>query len=58
MCHPRRWNLATSLVELEMVTYAKISPTMVNPRGTAWNAEEEEEEDFVCGKFLMDHFFG
>ena len=28
-----------------MITYAKISPKMVNPRYIAPNAEEEEEEE-------------
>ena len=28
-----------------MVTYAKISPRMVNPRDIAGNAKEEEEEE-------------
>ena len=29
-----------------MVTYPKISPRMVNPRDTAGNIDEEEEEVF------------
>ena len=32
-------------LDLKMVTYAKISPKMVNPRDIAGNAEEVEEED-------------
>ena len=32
----------------KLITYAKISPKMVNPRDLAGNAGEEEEEDGVC----------
>ena len=39
MLYPPRWNVITS-----MVTHTKISPTMVNPRDTAGNTENEEEE--------------
>ena len=35
MHHPRRRNVTTSMVGLKTVTYAKISPKMVNPRNTA-----------------------
>ena len=31
------------MVGLKMVTYAKISPKVVNPRDIAGNTEEEEE---------------
>ena len=31
--HPQRRNVTTLMVGLKMVTYAKISPKMVNPRG-------------------------
>ena len=35
MHHPWRRNVTTSMVRLKMVTYAIISPTVVNPRDTA-----------------------
>ena len=43
-------------IKNKRVTYAKISPKIVNPRAIAGNTEEEEEEekeeeeeeDFVC----------
>ena len=35
MHHTQRRNVATSMVGLKMVTYAKISPKMVNPRDIA-----------------------
>ena len=39
-------------LDSEMVTYAKISPRMVNPRDTAGEREEEEEEeDLTTGYF-------
>ena len=55
-CHPelftvieltintRRQNVTTSMVGLKTVTYAKISPKMVNPRDIAGEREEEEDE--------------
>ena len=60
---PRRWNVATSMVEIKKktVTYAKISPKMVNPRDIAGKREEgggggggggggdEEEEEELVG---------
>ena len=42
MHHPRRQNVTTSMVGVKTVIYTKISPRMVNPRGVAGNAEEEE----------------
>ena len=33
-----------------LITYAKISPEMVNPRAIAGNAEEEEDEDSESGQ--------
>ena len=33
------------MVGLKTVTYAKISPKLVNPRDIAGNAEEEEEDE-------------
>ena len=44
MHYPRRQNVTTSVVGLKMVTYAKLSPKMVNPTDIAGNAEEEEGE--------------
>ena len=44
MSHPRTRNVTTSIVEIKTVTYAKISPKMVNPRDLAENAEEEAVE--------------
>ena len=44
MHHPRRRNMATSMVGLKTVTYAKISPKMANPRDITGSAEEEEGE--------------
>ena len=35
MHHPQRQNVTTSIAGLKTVTYAKISPTMVNPRDIA-----------------------
>ena len=35
MHHPWRWNVTTSMVGLKTVTYAYISPKMVNPRDIA-----------------------
>ena len=32
MHHSRRWNVTTSMAGLKTVTYAQISPEMVNPR--------------------------
>ena len=42
MHDPWRRNVTTLMVILKTVTYAKISPKMVNPREVAGNAEEEE----------------
>ena len=42
MHHPWRRNVTTSMVGLKMVTCAKISPKMMNPRDIAGNTEEEE----------------
>ena len=42
---PRRWNVTASVISLwdsKTVTYAKISPKMVNPRDIPGKAEEEE----------------
>ena len=33
--HPRRRNVTTSMIGIKTVTYAKISPKMVNPRDIA-----------------------
>ena len=41
MHHPHRLNVTTSRLDLKPVTYAKISPKMVNPRDIAGNGEEE-----------------
>ena len=37
------------------VTYAKISPKVVNPRDVSGNAEEEEEEEeeLACTPFIL-----
>ena len=44
MHHQWRWNMLTSMVGLKkMVTYAKISPKITNPRDIARKAEKEEE---------------
>ena len=61
MHHPQRRNVTTSMVGLKKatttttttntkqnknpVTYAKISPEMVNPRDIDGNAGKEEEEE-------------
>ena len=46
MYHTPRWTVTTSVVGIKrMITYAKISPKMVNPRDVAGNAEEEEERE-------------
>ena len=35
--------MTTSMVGLRMVTYAQISPKLMNPRNIAGNTEKEEE---------------
>ena len=39
-----RRNMTTSMVGIKMVTYAKISPKMVNPRDTAGETQEKKEK--------------
>ena len=43
--YPQKRNVITSIVGLETVTYAKLSPKMVNPSHIAGNTGEEEEEE-------------
>ena len=47
--YPPRRNVTTSMVGFKTVTYAKISPKMVNPRDIAENAEEELQDVDVIG---------
>ena len=44
---PRRWNVTTSMVRLKK-HIRKNSPKIVNPRDTAGNAEEDEEEFYLA----------
>ena len=47
--YPRRRNMTTSKARLKKkkkpVTYAKITPKMVNPRNLAGNEEEKADEE-------------
>ena len=45
--HPQRRNVTTPMAGLKKVTYAKISPKIVNPRDIAGNTEEKEEESRI-----------
>ena len=48
MCiYPRRQNVTTSMVGLEMVTYAKISPKMVKPRDIAGECRRRRRM-YIC----------
>ena len=54
---PRRRNVTTSMVGLKTVTYAKISPKMVNPRDIDGNAEEEGEREMADASLCLYSYF-
>ena len=58
MRRPKRRNMTTSVVGLNMVTYVEISPKMVNLRDIAGNTEEEGKIQLVTNWnwFQLNHY--
>ena len=54
MHHPRRWNVTTTMIGLEMVTYAKISPKMMDPEIQLGTQKKKKKSGSEVFEFLKD----